>query len=91
MAPPKDGDLPQIRLEVVTTPPVAELSKIEPDPTQRDALVLFWKASERHLGTNPVRLEWADRKDGTWKIIGEDLPNTGCYSWKLPPSIPPRV
>jgi hypothetical protein len=89
--PPAPGDIPEMRIEVDTTPPVAQLFHPEPDPAQRDALVLSWNATDRNLAPNPITLQWAAQRDGSWQTIKADLPNTGRYSWKLPESIPYRV
>jgi hypothetical protein len=89
---PRPGDLPQIRVEVDTTPPVAELYMPQPDPARRDALLLTWKAQDKHLSVNPVSLEWAERPDGPWNFIGSaELPNSGKFSWPVPANVPPKV
>jgi hypothetical protein len=88
---PVAGDPPQMRLEVDLTPPVAQLYAPEPDPRQRNALIISWTASDRNLAPKPITLQWAERKEGTWNMIGKDLLNTGHYSWVLPSDLPPRV
>jgi hypothetical protein len=102
--PPKDGiDVPQLRVEVDTTFPQAELCEPMPHPTRRDCLVLCWIASDNKLGPTPVTLEWAERPDGEWHPIGGGpLPNagefvgqvkqiTGSYVWQVPATIPAHV
>jgi hypothetical protein len=90
--PPQKGDVPQIRVEVDTTPPEAELYGPQPEPGKRDTLILTWKASDRNLATNPITIEWAERKEGQWSFIGpEALPNSGRYSWQVPANVPPSV
>jgi hypothetical protein len=91
--PPKNGlDLPQIRVELDATPPVAELYAPQPDPARHDTLVLCWNASDRNLASNPISLEWSAQRDGPWTFIGAaQLPNTGKYTWQVPPNIPPSV
>jgi hypothetical protein len=91
-APPKSGDLPQIRLERDTAPPVAHWLRPMPDPARRDTLILAWEASDRNLAQNPVTLEWADDPGGPWHPIGKpDMPNTGRYAWQVPVDIKPSV
>jgi hypothetical protein len=91
-APPKPGDLPQIRVEVDVTPPDAELYSPQPDPARRNTVVLSWKASDKNLAANPVSLEYATNKEGPWESVGEhELPNTGRYTWQVPESMPPSV
>src|SRR5262249_24493611 len=88
---PVAGEAPEIRIELDTTPPLAQLFLPEPDPQKRDSLVITWNVSDRNLATNPITLQWTDRPGGTWQPIAADLPNTGRYSWQLPPNLPFRV
>jgi hypothetical protein len=88
---PKPGEPPQIRIELDATAPKAQLFGPMPDPNQRDALLLSWTAIDRNLPSNPVTLEWAERKEGPWNVIGEQLANSGQHSWRLPENVPSRV
>jgi hypothetical protein len=89
---PVAGDVPQVRLELDTTPPVATMYVPTADPSNRDQMIFTWKAEDRNLATNPITLEWAERPAGPWQIIGEpQLPNEGKYAWKVPERIPPNV
>jgi hypothetical protein len=90
--PPRNGDRPQMRVEVDLTPPEGTLYGLQPVQGQTNAVVVRWKASDLNLAEKPIRLEWAERKGGPWTLVGEgDLPNTGYYTWKLPQSIPGKV
>jgi hypothetical protein len=89
--PPVSGDRPEMRIEADWTPPSAELYAPEPDGHKRNTLVLSWNASDRNLAPNPITLEYSEQRTGLWKAIGSDLPNTGHFSWELPPNIPPQV
>jgi hypothetical protein len=89
--PPLSGDAPEIRIEVDTTPPFAQMIAPVPDPHQRTALILGWSASDRNLASNPITLQWAVKPDGSWQTIAQDIPNLGRYTWKLPGDIPPQV
>jgi len=86
--PPRDGTPPQIRVEVDRTAPVAQLYSPGPDPQDREAVLITWKASDRNLTATPVTLEWSEDRKGTWHPIAADLPNTGRHSWKLPAALP---
>jgi hypothetical protein len=89
---PHSGDLPQMRVEVDTTSPVAQLIKPQADLNRRDTLILTWTASDRNLAPNPITLEWAARSEGPWNLIGsEQMPNTGLYSWQVSGNVPPSV
>jgi hypothetical protein len=91
--PPQNGiDVPQMRVEVDTTFPQAELFEPRPHPTRRDSLVLGWSATDNKFGPTPVTLQWAERPDGEWHTIGGgELPNSGEYVWQVPANIPPHV
>jgi hypothetical protein len=82
--PPQPGDLPDLRVEVDITPPLAKLYYPQADPRRRDALLLTWSAKDNNpLPPNAVTLQWAGRPDGPWQTIAADLANTGQYSWQL--------
>lgn len=85
------GELPDLRIEVDTTPPLVKLFEPRPDAQRRDTLIIGWSASDRNLAAKPITLEWAERPEGPWAPIAVDLPNSGSYSWQLPPKIPYRV
>jgi hypothetical protein len=90
--PPRGGDTPQLRVELDTTPPKAEMYAPVAEPSRHDALILSWWAEDRNLATNPVTIEWSAQREGPWEFIGEpQLPNTGKFSWQLPGKIPPKV
>ena len=89
--PPQSGDLPQMRVEVDTTPPVIKLFPPQPDPTRQDALLLTWSASDRKLAANPIWLEYGESPTGPWQSIAKQLPNSGQYVWQLPPNPPAKA
>ena len=90
--PPEPGTPPQVRIEMDISPPSVALYVPQPDASRRDNLLLTWKATDPHLTNNCVTLEWADRKDGQWSVIGTpDMANSGQYSWQVPANAPPSV
>ena len=89
---PQSGDLPEMRVEVDTTPPVVELYELRPDPSRPNTLILTWTAKDKNLAADPITLQWAERPDGSvWNSIAAGLANSGQYLWQLPPNMPPRV
>ena len=88
---PRSGEVPEIRIEVDTTPPVVQLFAPVPDPQRANSLVLCWTATDKNLGSHPVHLEWAERREGPWINIASNLANTGRHSWQLPESLPVQV
>ena len=69
---PHASDLPQIRVELDTTPPEARLLMPQADPARRDTLVLMWEAVDKNLTSKPITLEWCDHPgpDAQWHLIG---------------------
>lgn len=88
---PLPGDVPELRIEVDTTPPETELYAVEADPRRKDTLFLQWKATDKNLGPRPVTLKWAERLGGEWHDIASELPNTGRYEWLMPANLPYRI
>lgn len=83
--PPSSGDLPELRVEVDTTPPSAKLYQPEPDAEHpSEALVITWTATDKNMDANPISLDWAERSEGPWEMIAHGLKNDGHYSWALP-------
>jgi hypothetical protein len=90
--PPRPGDPPQVRMEVDTTLPVAELYAPQAAPNSQDSLILTWKAEDRNLAPNPVSLEWSANANGPWTFIGDaQLPNSGKYIWNIQGNTPAKV
>jgi hypothetical protein len=88
---PRPGDVPEIRVEVDTGMPTAELFPPRRDPAKSNSLLLVWNATDKNLGTNPVTLEWAERKEGPWLPIATNIPNSSKHSWQLPDRLPVQV
>jgi hypothetical protein len=89
--PPQSGEVPQMRVEVDTTPPLAKIFPPQPDPRRRDSLLLTWNASDPNLTPNPITLQWSERPEGPWQVIAADLTNSGRYTWQLTQNLPYRV
>jgi hypothetical protein len=91
-AAPRAGTPPQIRIELDMTPPTVELYKPKADPNRRDTLLLTWQAKDKNPAANPVTLEWAERRDGQWNVIGTpDMSDSGQFNWQVPVNVPPSV
>jgi hypothetical protein len=90
-APPRAGDAPEIRVELDTTPPVAQLYSPAPEPGKYNTLQLKWAARDANLTGTPVTLEWAAKRDGPWQAIAPPLANDGTHAWQLPDGLPVQV
>lgn len=95
---PKGGEAPDIRVDVDVTGPSIVIYEPVPDKTQKDTMILQWKAIDAHMATDPITLEWADSPKGPWFPVAakegigasepKRLPNTSSHHWKLPASFP---
>lgn len=85
---PRNGETPEMRIEIDLTNPEAILYAPEADPQKRDGLIISWEAKDKNLGTNPITLEWSENRNGPWNTIQTNLPNTGKYAWQLPTGMP---
>jgi hypothetical protein len=97
-APPRPGDLPEVRLELDVTPPRVELyvGGAVPGSVRRDCLPLTWTVQDKNPSAAPVKLEWAARQGGPWQPVGPRdtgglVPNTGSYAWQVPADVPPKA
>lgn len=88
---PQKGEYPELRIEVDTTPPAAQLFPVEADPRRRDYLFFNWKAEDKNLGATPISLYWAEKREGPWQMIAVDQPNTGRLPWKMPAELPYQI
>ncbi|HET6575047.1 MAG TPA: hypothetical protein VFG68_15680 [Fimbriiglobus sp.] len=99
---PKAGTPPEMRVAVDVTPPMIEVYKPTAHPSQRNTLVLHWKATDRSFGRDPIAIEWSEQPTGPWKPVAGDgavsavsqppanpnrVPNTGSYPWALPANL----
>jgi hypothetical protein len=77
---PRQGDEPQVWVEVDQTPPAVEVQAVkvggEPD---RATARIGWRVTDRNLGPRPVRVRYAERPDGPWKDLGQEFPAAGCH------------
>ncbi|HMP01895.1 MAG TPA: hypothetical protein PKC45_05275 [Gemmatales bacterium] len=90
-AAPQRGEYPELRVEVDTTPPAAQLFPVEADPRRRDYLFFNWKAEDKNLGATPISLFWSERREGPWHPIVTDHANTGRLPWKMPADLPYQI
>jgi hypothetical protein len=85
------GEVPEMRVELDTLPPVVKLYEPHPDPMLRDRLTIQWSAADRNLTATPITLEWSADPSKGWETIATQLPNTGSYAWQIPTNLPARV
>jgi hypothetical protein len=74
-------------VEVDLQRPVIEYvdTKVDPGP-DLGKLTIAWKATDKNLTREPIRLSYAKDPEGPWTEIATSQPNTGAYVWRMPPS-----
>jgi hypothetical protein len=90
--PPAPGDPPQIWVEVDSTHPHVQLAPPQVGTGQNlGKVAILWRASDLHLGPQPVTIAWrADQPGAPWHPIADRIENSGKYIWNVPPNVPPR-
>ena len=95
-AAPTPGTAPEMKVHVDVTAPTVDIYAPQADPTNRNALVLIWKAADKNFGKEPILVEYGETVNGPWKsvtagepgaAVGGRLANTGSYSWAIPATL----
>lgn len=87
--PPQPGERPQFWIEVDLTKPVVQLQDVKVGAGfDKGKLTIDWKATDKNIGFNPIRISYADDKAGQWTTIAEKLGNSGRYIWRMPDPLP---
>jgi hypothetical protein len=96
--PPRPGDPPDFRLLVDRTPPQINVFEPSLDPTQPNALVIRFKATDANLVPGSVALYWRSRMDQPWQPLATDPPHPSAQtagvqecSWIITPDVPNSV
>jgi hypothetical protein len=87
-APPAAGDTPDWWIEVDTTRPTAQITKVHSVTEDGKAIVhIHWAASDKNLGDTPVDLLYSSSPKGPWQPIAKGLKGEGKHSWMPPRDI----
>jgi len=87
--PPRNGDQPQIWVEVDITPPVVSWLNVDVGRgLDTGTLTITWKATDKNLGREPIALLYRKDSQGQWGTIAAGLENSGRYVWKMPKDVP---
>jgi hypothetical protein len=90
---PSRGSLPSFWVEVDTTPPFVEL--VNPPEVGGNfsarQVTIRWKASDKNLAPNPVKLLYARDRSGPWTTIAENRPAQGLHIWQVSNDLPAKV
>jgi hypothetical protein len=86
---PQPGERPQFWIEVDLTKPVVQILDLQVgNGIDKGKLTTAWNARDKNLGNQPIRLSYAEQKDGTWTTFADKLPNSGKHTWKMPEGLP---
>ena len=87
-APPAAGDTPDWWIEVDTTKPTAQITKVHSVTEEGKAVVhIHWSAHDKNLGDGPVDLFYAASPQGPWLPIAKGLKGEGQHRWAPPREI----
>jgi hypothetical protein len=92
--PPVMGTLPQVSVEVDTTPPSVKLvgAPLVGTGTELNRVTIKYLATDKNLAARPIRILWtedASLPNAEWKPVeSTTLPNEGVYTWTVPESVP---
>jgi hypothetical protein len=87
--PPSPGDQPQIWIEVDETKPVVRLLTVEVGRgADAGNLTIRYSASDKYLTATPITISYAEKPDGPWKPIAENLANDNQYVWRMGDVVP---
>jgi hypothetical protein len=79
--PPATGDSPDWYVEVDTTKPTAQFTTVKLTPEDGPSVHIAWTSKDRNLGTGPVELSYALKRQGPWLPIAKGLSGEGTHRW----------
>jgi hypothetical protein len=87
--PPKQGDTPQILLEVDRTRPEVSIRDVGVGKdSQGTKLTITYTASDKNLSRQPIMLYYSENPERDWKVItSTPIENSGTYTWLMPPTV----
>jgi hypothetical protein len=86
---PQPGERPQFWIEVDLTKPLVQILDLQVgNGIDKGKLTTAWNARDKNLGSQPIRLSYAEQKDGPWNTFADKLPNNGKHTWKMPEGLP---
>jgi hypothetical protein len=87
---PRNGDQPEIWVEVDTKQPVVRLLGVDPGQgVEQGKVTIRWTATDKNLAPQPISITWAQKPEGPWlPVVEAPLPNDGKYIWMVPETHP---
>jgi hypothetical protein len=87
---PQPGDAADVWIGVDLAAPTARITAAEVSDDGSE-LVVTWEAKDDALAVGPVSLEFSDSAQGPWTPVASGLENSGSYTWRLEPRLPPVI
>lgn len=87
---PAPGDAADVWIGVDLAYPAARITAAEVSDDGSE-LVVTWEAKDDALAVGPVSLEFSDSAQGPWTPVASGLENSGSYTWRLEPRLPPMI
>ncbi len=84
---PRDGDLPEVWINVDLTKPTARITATDVAHEQGE-VTIRWEAGDAALEPRPISLWFSDQPQGPWTPIASGLENTGSFVWRLDNHVP---
>jgi hypothetical protein len=84
---PRPSTTPDLWVCIDKTPPKVANVQVTPGRGSNIGMVnITWMASDVNLASRPIRLEYrdVDDPDKSWRLIEDNLDNTGRYAWQAP-------
>ena len=93
---PKNGDTPQVWVEVDETKPKVSIVGVEvgrgPDTGY---ITVRWTATDKHMAANPITISYVDAAtgpSGQWQTMTPtNITNDGHFVWRMPADLPPQI
>lgn len=86
---PQVNEPPQVWVEVDLTKPQVRLEEVYVGRgSEAGRLAISWRASDKNLAPRPITLSYAEKPTGAWKIIANELDNSGRHIWDMPGDLP---
>jgi hypothetical protein len=85
---PREGDRPEVWVEVDLTPPTLDVSSPEVKAGTDGAEVrIRWNAQDRNLAPTPMSVSYAAERGDTWTRVARGLDAQGSLVWRVPPGL----
>ncbi len=88
---PRQGDAPQMWVEIDLTPPVVDSVDVRVlDGAQKGKVAIYWRAIDKNLKQKrPITLSYAEKREGPWiPIDPQPELNASPFLWTVPQEAP---